>query len=304
MNARSRSDRTPHLPAPAPGSVAGPGDVASRRPGRRRRRGLLVALVLVALVGGVAWWVVSGWRDTGTTELMLDFDGPAGTPVDSSIWTLQTGGGGWGNDELQDYTEGAVALDGEGSLAITATVPRDGSTPTSGRITSQGKWSFTHGTLSARIKLPEGMGLLPAFWLMGDSLPMVGWPAAGEIDVIETPSTTVRSTHHVHGPRAVHGKFSLGGSATFSTPLSADFHTYTVERTPGRIVMLIDDVVVFEADEDDVPAGGTWVFDERFHVLFSLAVGGDWPGAPDVSTPETSTMLIDWIHFVPLAPEE
>lgn len=177
---------------------------SARQPKRRSRAAraiIITTIALVLVIVAVATWVVSGWRDTGTTAFRIDFDGEAGTPPDSSMWTVQSGGGGWGNNELQKYTADAVALDGEGHLAVTATVPRDGSgTPTSGRLTTQGNWSFTHGTLSASIKLPHGQGLLPAFWLMGDSLPVEGWPSAGEIDIVEAPSSTAVSQHHVHGP--------------------------------------------------------------------------------------------------------
>lgn len=289
----------PAASSPAPALDAEDAPARRRRTPRKRRVLLIASLTLVLLLGGALWWWIQGWRDTGTAAWSQEFDGEAGAPPDPAFWTLQTGGGGWGNDELQEYTQDAAALDGEGSLAVTATIPRDGSTPTSGRLTTQGKWSFTYGTLSARIRLPEGVGLLPAFWLLGDSLPTAGWPGSGEIDVIETPSTTSRSAHHIHGPIGGTEKWSIGDGTDFAEPLAADFHTYTLERGPGRVVMRIDDVVVFDASEEDMPADGTWVFDDRFHVLFSLAVGGSWPGSPDETTPEEAVMLIDWIRFTP-----
>lgn len=279
----------------------------SPRPRRRKRSKLrilvIVCAVILAMLAGVAWWVVSGWRDTGTTEWIEDFNGPAGSAPNSEMWTVQVGGGGWGNNELQDYTRDSVVLDGEGSLAITAVIPEDGSAPTSGRLTTQGKWSFTYGTLSARIKLPEGPGLLPAFWLLGDSIITEGWPSSGEIDIVETPFATTSASQHVHGPVTSTEKWSLGTAVDFSVPLSEDFHVFTIERSPGRIVLSIDDQVTFDVSEEDMPENGEWVFDSRFHALFSLAVGGNWPGPPDETTAEVSTMLIDWIAFVP-APED
>ncbi|MGB4778614.1 glycoside hydrolase family 16 protein [Microbacterium sp.] len=279
---------------------------------RRRRRGIIitavVAVIVVAVFGGLLWFVgipFAGQRYGDDASLFDDFDGAAGAKPDRNAWAIQTGGGGWGNDELQTYTEDAVTLDGQGNLVITATVPPDGAggTPTSGRITTAGKWSFTFGRLSARIKLPEGQGLLPAFWLLGDSLERVGWPAAGEIDIVETPRGTSRSAHHLHGPRGEPGKnndaWSLGGGVDAPAPLSEDFHVYTVEKQPGRVIIAVDDRVVLDVSEWDVPVPGTWVFDAPTHALFSLAVGGNWPGPPDATTPVVNEMLIDWILYTP-----
>ena len=277
------------------------------RASSRRRRwlafGVPAAILVIALVLGGLWWFTGfsflGPRYNDSNVLFDDFDGPAGSKPNPNVWKIQTGGGGWGNDELQEYTEEAVALDGEGSLVITATVPRNGSTPTSGRLTTQGNWSFGFGRLSARVKLPDGQGLLPAFWLLGDRVSTVGWPAAGEIDVIETPNTTTRSTHHLHGPVNFTEKWSLDEGHDMPVPLSEDFHIYTVEKQPGRVILAIDDQIVMDVEEWDVPIPGRWVFDDPTHVLFSLAVGGNWPGDPNSATPETSEMVIDWMSFEP-----
>lgn len=281
------------------------------RPVRRRRRvllviGAVVAVVIVAAVTVVAmnpWLMPWMWGSPTPTiaedgSVRDDFDGAAGDRP-AGFWNIQTGGGGWGNEELQEYTSDAVALDGEGNLAITATIPRDGSTPTSGRVTAAGSFSFETGTVSARIKLPDGTGLLPAFWLLGDATATVGWPAGGEIDVVETPSTASASHHSVHGPSVVDGTWRATQGVRHETPLSDDFHVYTVEKSPGRLVILLDDEIVLDVSEDDVPDGGTWVFDAPFHPIFTLAVGGNWPGDPDETTPETATMLIDWISYSP-----
>ncbi|SFS00663.1 Beta-glucanase, GH16 family [Microbacterium sp. cf046] len=283
----------PPVPTPAAGRV------------RRRRLGwaLLAAIVVLALVLGGLWWFTGfsfpGQRYTDSTRLFDDFDGAAGSEPNPDVWSIQTGGGGWGNEELQEYTEDAVALDGDGALVLTATVPADGGTPTSGRLTTQGKWSFGYGRLSARIKLPDGQGLLPAFWLLGDKVTTVGWPAAGEIDIVETPNTTTRSAHHLHGPTGASDHWALNEGVDMPVPLSQDFHVYTVEKRPGRVIIAIDDQVVMDVEEWDVPLPGRWVFDDPTHALFSLAVGGNWPGDPDSTTPETSEMVIDWISYTP-----
>ncbi|MFF2634031.1 family 16 glycosylhydrolase [Microbacterium sp. NPDC058021] len=284
-----------------------PTETSAPRPRRRRRRWLTLGipagiLVIVLVITGVWWFTGFSFLTPkyGDDEALFDdFDGPAGSKPNSAFWSIQTGGGGWGNNELQEYTEDAVALDGQGNLVITATIPADGGTPTSGRITSHNKWSFSFGQLSARVKLPEAQGLLPAFWLLGDNIDRVGWPNAGEVDIIETPNDTSRSRHHLHGPIGWTEHWSLNQGVDMPAPLADDYHVYTVEKQPGRIIIAIDDQVVWDVEEWDVPLTGRWVFDEPTHVLFSLAVGGNWPGDPDATTPEVNKMLIDWMAYTP-----
>ncbi|MFZ7086937.1 glycoside hydrolase family 16 protein [Curtobacterium sp. RRHDQ10] len=231
------------------------------------------------------------------------FDGPAGSPPDPSIWTAQTGGGGWGNGEVQTYTSSAVALDGKGHLVITATAhgPASHPTYTSGRITTQHKLSWTTGTLSARMKLPDGTGLLPAFWLLGADVDSVGWPRAGEIDIVETPNTTSRSSHTIHGPNKylMSQDVPVSGDLQHDPKLSAGWHTYTVIRTADSITTKVDDTVAVHLTKASAPPTLDWVFDQPMNILFSLAVGGKFPGNPDASTPRTSKMLIDWIAYSP-----
>lgn len=278
---------------------------APRRSRRRRwlALGLPACILTVVLVVGGLWWFTGfaflTQRYDDSQPLFDDFDGAAGSKPNPEVWSIQTGAGGWGNNELQEYTEDAVALDGEGNLVLTATVPRDGGTPTSGRITTHKRWSFGFGRLEARIRLPEGQGLLPAFWLMGDDIDRVGWPAAGEIDIIETPNDTSRSRHHLHGPIGWTEKWSMNEGVDMPEPLAEDFHVYAVEKRPGRVTISIDGRVVMDVEEWDIPLTGRWVFDDPTHVLFSLAVGGNWPGDPDETTPEVNEMLIDWMAFTP-----
>ena len=224
---------------------------------------------------------------------------PAVLPRD--VWTPQTGGGGWGNHELQTYSADAVRFGDDGGISITATVRGSGrqATCVSGRITTAGRFSFTEGTLTARIRLPDGQGLLPAFWLLGDSLDAKGWPACGEIDVVETPNDTRHSVHSLHGPRR-HGSqpWHLNEGVDRKVPLSRDFHDYSVQRCKGRVVVLLDDEVVLDRRRSQVKQG-RWVFDEPFHVVLSLAVGGDWPGPPDRTTPRRSVLEIASVRYHP-----
>jgi len=285
---------TMHPPTPAVADLAPP----PRTP-RAIRVLIAVAIVLVVLlISAVVWLLPFAFAD-GPRTLSEDFDGPAGSAPDPSVFSLDTGGGGWGNGELQEYTTDAVALDGEGALVITATIPQDGGPITSGRLTTKGSFSFQAGRLEARIKLPEGQGLLPAFWLQGDSVDVVGWPGSGEIDIVETPSTTATSSHHVHGPVTFTKKWSIGEGVRHDALLSDDYHVYGVTRGPGLIELTIDDEVVMTVTPDDMPEGGAWVFDLPMHMLFTLAVGGNWPGDPDETTPEVAEMKIDWIRFTP-----
>ena len=230
------------------------------------------------------------------TDVVSDeFDGPAG-PV-TGVWTAEIGGGGWGNGEQQVYTDSTrnVRLDGKGHLLITAR--RDSGTITSARLTTRGKYSLRYGTISARISLPSGQGLHPAFWLLGDSLEQVGWPRAGEIDVIETLNTATDYHTGIHAPQdsSTRGQtVSASGPAPFQ--LADTFRTYWMRKTPGRIVTGIDDRELFSVTPADLASDAQWVFDAPFHVLLNVAVGGDWPGPASDDTIFPATMTVDWIR--------
>jgi beta-glucanase (GH16 family) len=233
------------------------------------------------------------WRD--------DFDGAAGSSPDVRFWTVQTGGGGWGNGELQTYTKAHAALDGNSHLVLSSHIRTESSGDISygsGRVTSGLKRTFQYGVLSARIKLPDGHGLLPAFWLLGADVQKVGWPAAGEIDVVETPDTTAWSSHTIHGPSMFDSTVdvSSGRRVSHETRLSDGFHVYSVARTPTSIRLSIDGQVVESVTKDNAPPGQRWVFDKPESILFSLAIGGAWPGKPDASTPANAEMVIDWVQ--------
>lgn len=263
----------------------------------RRASALAVVAATVFSSGCAAPDFVSHAEPVPDPNLILatDFDGPEGAPVPAP-WRAVTGGGGWGNREAQVYTANPsnVRLDGRGNLVLSADVAPGNIT--SARITTADSFSFTFGRAEARISLPAGQGLHPAFWLLGSNIDSVGWPESGEIDVIETLNNDGQFHTGIHAPQAGarSGEVSAGGPAPF--PLTGEFHTYWVERTPGRIVTGIDGVTLFTATPADLPAGARWVFDQPFHLLLNLAVGGEWPGPPDASTPNPSTMLVDWVR--------
>lgn len=238
----------------------------------------------------------SAWEDT--------FDGAAGTPPDPSVWTAELGAGGWGNNELQTYTAQNAWLDGDSHLVIAAKVDENapvGEQYTSARLTTKGSVAFGYGTLEARIKLPEGQGLLPAFWLVGDDIDDVGYPPSGEIDVVETPNNTSTSYHNVHVPALSDPatKRSVQTEVAQPQPLSDDFHIYSVERTATRVSIRVDGVLVADVTPADLPPDSEWVFDKPARMLLNVAIGGDWPGDPDASTPAQSTMVVDWVRITP-----
>lgn len=275
------------------------GDTATTRlfPWARSRRAALPAFLASTMAVSV---LAAGCTTSTAAEpeprvlFADDFDGPAG-PV-GAPWQPQVGAGGWGNDELQRYTDSTenVRLDGKGNLAITAHY-RDGEI-TSGRVHTLGEYSLVNGLVAARISLPGGRGLHPAFWLLGDDIEKVGWPDAGEIDVIETLNDAGDFHTGVHAPQdsAERGQ-NLSASGPAPVPLSGQFRVYWMRKSPGRIETGIDDETLFAVTRADLADDARWVFDQPFHLLLNLAVGGDWPGPPDESTPNPSTMLIDWV---------
>jgi beta-glucanase (GH16 family) len=235
---------------------------------------------------------------TGPTLLAADeFDGPAGSAPNPAVWRHELGGGGWGNGELEVYTDSRrnSALDGDGNLVITAVREADGSY-TSARLTSQGTYSAQYGRIEARIRIPRGQGIWPAFWMLGADLPQVGWPACGEIDVMENIGREPGAVHGtVHGP-GYSGAEGISGTATLpSGAFADDFHVYGVDWRPGSINWTVDGAVYQTVTPADL-GGDRWVFDEPFFVVLNVAVGGDWPGPPDSSTRFPQQMTVDWLR--------
>jgi beta-glucanase (GH16 family) len=232
----------------------------------------------------------------------IGFGGAAGSPPDPRLFGFQVGGNGWGNRELETYTSARAnsALDGRGHLVITARrhrttgpdkITRDW---TSARLDSIGKWSFSTGTLSARIRVPAAPGLWPAFWLLGDDITKVGWPRCGEIDVMENVGFEPNTVHGtIHGP-GYSGSNGIG--AAYSGPVFADgFHTYAVDWAPNSIKWSVDGHVYETRTPADV-GGNQWAFNHPFYIILNLAVGGYWPGDPDSSTPFPAKLVVDYVH--------
>jgi beta-glucanase (GH16 family) len=231
-----------------------------------------------------------------------NFDGPAGQAPDAANWVFDVGTGpgndGWGNAELQYYTDRPdnAALDGEGNLAITARRESySGRAFTSARLKTQGVFDQAYGRFEARIKMPWGPGIWPAFWLLGSDIDVVGWPQCGEIDIMEYRG---QQPNLIHG--TVHGPGYSGGAAITKSfgfandRFDLDFHLFAVEWTEEYIDFFVDDVRYQRIRQGDVP--GEWVYDQPFFIILNVAVGGNYVGFPTDQTPFPQTMLVDWVR--------
>lgn len=247
-----------------------------------------------------------------------EFDGLEGLPPDGTRWTFDIGTGpnfdGWGNNQLEFTTDlpQNVSLDGEGNLAITARrIPAEDQEAfverayTAGRITTKGKFATRYGRIEARMLLPAGQGIWPAFWMLGDTFPEETWPGPGEIDIMEFRGQDPTAVFaNVHGPGYCGSPFNcgsgpVGGAFRFDSPLGFDdrFHVFAVEWDPERIAWFVDDTVYATVKPSDVAGAGEWVFDEPFFLLVNLAVGGAFVlQDPDDTTPFPSTMLVDYVR--------
>ncbi|MBB2946172.1 beta-glucanase (GH16 family) [Actinoplanes lutulentus] len=234
-----------------------------------------------------------------------EFNGAAGAAVDGSKWNFDVGGGGFGNSELQYYTNSTnnVRQDGAGRLAITARKENPANYQcwygtcqyTSGRLLTSGKFTQKYGRFEASIKVPKGQGIWPAFWMLGDNLGSVGWPQSGEIDIMENVGKEPNTLYGtVHGP-GYSGGSAISGSRTLGAPLGDAFHTYAVEWSPNLIVWFLDGVEYHRVTPATL-GGRQWVFDHPFFLILNVAVGGNWPGSPDASTSFPQTMLVDYVR--------
>jgi len=232
-----------------------------------------------------------------------DFDGPAGEAPCSSHWARDLGGWGFGNNELQCYTDGAANsfLDGHGCLVIEARneaatdAKGNDRAYTSARLKTQGIFSQTYGKFEARMKLPQGQGIWPAFWLLGNAIDTTGWPECGEIDIMESIGPHPKTLYGtLHGPGYCGGE-NLQGSIHVEEPLSENFHVYGLEWEPGQLHWCFDGLCYRTIAEDESQGRG-WPFDEPFFVVLNLAIGGYWPGPPDSTTTFPQRLWVDYVR--------
>jgi len=214
-------------------------------------------------------------------------------PLNASDWNYEQGATGWGNNELENYTNSIdnVHID-SGYLHITALNP-SGSSYTSGRITTQGKREFTYGRIEIRAKLPEGQGLWPALWMLGKNIPTAGWPTCGEIDIMELlghqPFKVYGTLHwNNNGHQSQGGQYDLQ-NGTFSS----GFHNFTLIWTPSYFKWLVDSHQYLSFSRAEV---SQFPFDLPQFFIFNVAVGGNWPGSPDLTTRFPQNMIVDYIR--------
>ncbi len=234
-----------------------------------------------------------GFRQS--TQVIDSFDGPAGAPPDPETWSVIQGTG-WDRG-IQNYTSDNAVLDGSGNLVLRAQKADAGYT--GGRVETRRKASFGYGTLIARIKMPSGTGLWPAFWLLGADEDTNPWPGAGEIDVVEVVSDPRTAYSSIHGPISGVPDYLQQQFVNTGPDLSEGFHDYWVQRAENKVAVGIDDTLWGVFTPDGLPPTAEWVYNKPFCLILNLAVGGDWAGPPDDSTPFPATMLVDWVHWQP-----
>jgi beta-glucanase (GH16 family) len=234
-----------------------------------------------------------------------EFDGPDGSAPDSTRWNFDVGGHGWGNDELQTYTDRIDnAYIENGHLVIKAIkspfTGADGIAReyTSARLNTLGHFSQTYGRFEACIKIPVGKGMWPAFWLLGENIPTVPWPHCGEIDIMEILGKKPAVLHGtVHGP-GFSGSHGIGGVHELRDGriYADDFHVFAVEWERDAIRYYIDDLCYLTLTPAEFPSGGAQSFQHPFFILLNVAVGGGWPGPPDDATVFPQSMRVDYVR--------
>ncbi|MEC2346472.1 MULTISPECIES: RICIN domain-containing protein [Paenibacillus] len=258
----------------------------------KRGKPILLFLVLTLLVVFIP---VPNTTSAAPNWQLVWSDEFNGSSLNRGVWTPEIGTGynGWGNNELQYYTDRPqnVQVTG-GNLVITAQRENyEGRNYTSARIKTQGLKSFKYGKIEARIKIPTGQGIWPAFWMLGESFRDVGWPYCGEIDIME----------HVNNESVVHGTvhWDANGYASYGRASGnldfSQFHTYSIEWDPSYIRWFVDGVQYNEIYIAN-GTGNTEEFQKPFFILLNLAVGGNWPGSPNGSTPFPAQMLVDYVR--------
>jgi beta-glucanase (GH16 family) len=255
-----------------------------------------LALACAVLSGPAAAQTKTGWALVWADE----FNQADGSSPDPSKWAFDTGAGGWGNGELEYYTARTNNARIENGQLVIEAMAEDfsGSSYTSARLKTQGKWSWTYGRIEARIKIPRTQGLWPAFWMLGTNIPAAGWPACGEIDIMENIGVEPALVHGtVHGPGysgsgGISGAFQLPGGGAYAD----DYHVFAVEWTTNQIKWFVDSWQYFSVTPTRLPTGGTYVFYQPQFLLLNVAVGGQWPGYPDATTVLPQRMWVDYVR--------
>ncbi|MDF3294359.1 glycoside hydrolase family 16 protein [Streptomyces silvisoli] len=288
-----------------------PARARTRIGNRRRTRAALAAALLLT-----AGWTLAATapangspashRPAAVTTFSDDFNGPAGRAVDGGKWRYETGDN-VNNHEREYYTSGTnnAALDGNGHLVITARKENPagyrcwyGSCQyTSARLSTTQTFTQAYGHFETRMKIPRGQGMWPAFWMLGSDIGKVGWPACGEIDVMENVGFEPGTVHGtLHGP-GYSGSGGLGAGYTLpgGQAFADGFHTFAVDWSPRAVTFSVDGHV-YETRTPADTHGNKWAFDHPFYLIMNLAVGGYWPGDPNGSTQFPQSLVVDYVH--------
>jgi beta-glucanase (GH16 family) len=289
------------MPMPRPAAALGKRrSCSSARLLHRRFKVLLptFAVALTALASPAAT-STPGWSLVWSDE----FEAADGSAPDTAKWAFDRGGNGWGNNELQTYTDrrqnsriesGRLILEARketftGSDGISRSY-------TSARLKTLALASWTLGRVEARIKVPRGNGLWPAFWMLGTNFPTAGWPACGEIDIMEhIGRQPAKAYGTIHGP-GYSGGSGIGGSTALTNAVADEFHLFAVEWEAARIRWFLDNRLYFTAAPSSLPSGAAWVFNKPQFILLNVAVGGNWPGNPDATTVFPQRMEVDFVR--------
>lgn len=241
---------------------------------------------------------------TNFTELVMQDEFDIDGNLDSALWSFDIGNGegtdagpGWGNNELQYYTDRKENITVQnGILIITAKKESyKGSSYTSAKILTKGKFAQAYGRFEARMRLPYGQGMWPAFWLLGDNIDEVKWPNCGEIDIMENRGQEPSITNGtVHGPGYSGGQAITKSYDLVNDRLDTGFHVFGIEWGPKYINFYVDDVLYNQITPADVT--GEWVFDRPFYIIINLAVGGSFVGPPNSETSFPQTLLVDYVR--------
>jgi len=277
-----------------------------RSPDYKRSMKSVVPKVLLVLTSALAvipsdaavssdnWKPGPGWKLVWADE----FDGPA---IDLNKWAYDVGSDGWGNKELQTYTRSPTnACIQNGELVIKAAENKN--KYTSARLKTQGKHSWTYGKVAARIRLPRGQGIWPAFWMLGDNITTIGWPKCGEIDIMEMIGGGEHRDDTIHGTLHwdANNSHASRGSGPKELPdpqfFYQDYHVFEVEWSATEVIWKRDGVEYFRASVDTKLWPAMGAFHRPFFIILNLAVGGNWPGSPDRTTVFPQSMYVDWVR--------
>jgi beta-glucanase (GH16 family) len=288
------------------------------------RKVILAPTSLFVAVSIALTFMVNPAADAATKKTLKllwsdEFNGKKGTLPSTKTWTREIGGGGWGNSERQFYTDKAAnaSMDGAGRLVITANRISNeygdliGDVPgtedilnrcsecqfTSARMKTARNLSFQYGRIEARIKMPQGVGTWPAFWMLGgDLLDGVPWPECGEIDIMEFRGDIPdRSTSAIHGPTTPPGS-GLGAAFLSYDSLSNGYHTYAIEWKKNSITFIVDGRVTGTYSSADTGSRG-WVYNQKFFLILNLAMGGTYAGEYIDPMVNQAQLHVDYIRF-------